>query len=60
MATVEEAKAAFDSLQLKLVNGEYTSEENRQQLLSQIKDAKTALALTHTEAMSNLNQDDPL
>jgi hypothetical protein len=60
MATIEESQTALSALQAKLANGEYTSEENRQQLLSQIKDAKTALALAHTEAMAHLNQDDPL
>lgn len=60
MATVEEAQAAFNALQAKLANGEYTSEENKQQLISQIKDAKIALASAHTEAVAHLNQDDPL
>ena len=58
MTTIEEAQAAFNALQLKLINGEYTSEENKQQLISQIKDAKAGIALAHTEAMSDLNQDD--
>lgn len=60
MSTVEEAKASFNVLQTKLANGEYTSEESKQQLISQIKDAKSAIAEAATEAMSDRNQDDPL
>jgi Asp-tRNA(Asn)/Glu-tRNA(Gln) amidotransferase A subunit family amidase len=60
MATIEEAQATFNALQAKLANGEYTSEQNRQQLLSQIKEAKLALATAHTEAVAHQNQDDPL
>jgi hypothetical protein len=60
MATAEQAQATFDALQAKMANGEYTSVEDRQQLSSQIKEAKIALALAKTEEVSHLNQDDPL
>ena len=60
MATVEEAKAAFNALQQKLLNGEYTSEEDKQQLISQIKDAKAGIVAANAEAISHLIQDDPL